>query len=643
MSSEHKPINLLGAEMIADKLPSLPLGPGVYRLFAADGSLLYVGKAKSLKKRVGQYRAAARLGPRIERMVAMAASLEIITTTTEAEALLLEANLIKSLKPRYNIILRDDKSFPYIILTGNHDFPQAIKHRGRSKEKGDYFGPFASGLAVNNALIALQRAFLLRNCTDSVFASRQRPCLQYQIKRCAAPCVGLVSQGDYAKLVESARQFLSGKSVQIQTELAKEMENAAEKLEFEQAARLRDRIRALTSLQARQDINAGSVENADVIGLYHQAGVMAIQVFFFRNFSNYGSRTYFPSHDPSASPESVIAAFLGQFYADKIPPNLILLSHPPEESDLIEAALSLRLSAAESGEENAKTGKKSPSRKVTLAVPQRGEKRNLIDHAVKNARDAHMRRLAERASQSHLLEQVAKLFHLPKTPERIEVYDNSHTGGQNAVGAMIVAGPDGFIRNDYRKFNISREIADGGDDYAMMRHMLTRRFRKLATQNEGDKIEDAECPDLLLIDGGAGQLGVAMAVLTELGLSHIPVVAIAKGPDRNAGRERFFMPGREPFSLKPQDPTLFYLQRLRDESHRFVIGSHRTRRSNAATHSSLEDIEGIGAARRRALLRHFGSRQAIQSASIDDLCLAPAINRKLATQIYAFFHPNAES
>ncbi|MDI9349730.1 MAG: excinuclease ABC subunit UvrC [Candidatus Symbiobacter sp.] len=654
----------MGAAMIEEKLANLPNGPGVYRMFAADGSLLYVGKAKSLKKRVAQYRAGPRLGPRIERMVALAADLEIVTTTTEAEALLLEANLIKSLKPRYNIILRDDKSFPYILLTGDHAYPQAIKHRGSRKAKGDYFGPFASGLAVNNALIALQRAFLLRNCSDTVFAQRHRPCLQYQIKRCAAPCVGLISETDYADLVAAARQFLAGKSVQIQSQLAAEMDAAAARWEFEQAARLRDRIRALTSLQARQDINVGSVKDADVMALYDQSGVMAIQVFFFRNGSNYGSRSYFPSHDATATPDAVMAAFIGQFYADKVPPPLILLSHMPEESELLAAALGLRAQWAESlsDADHAAAAQAKP-RKIALVVPQRGARKKIIDHALQNAREAHLRRQSERASQLDILVKLAELFDLPQPPERIEVYDNSHTGGQNAVGAMIVAGRDGFIRNAYRKFNFTPEQANHGDDFTMMRLMLTRRFRRLVSRPDAARPDaarpdnglaetealpdapplpdaDASYPDLLLIDGGAGQLSVAQAVLAELGLSHIPLVAIAKGPDRHAGRERFFRPGRDAFTLPPADKTLFYLQRLRDEAHRFVIGSHRARRSKSTLHSSLEDIEGIGAARRRALLRHFGSRQAIQAASIDDLCQAPAINRKLAEIIFAFFHPS---
>ena len=620
-----------GIAVIRDQVRTLPNAPGVYRMLDANGDVLYVGKARSLKKRVVNYTHPAKLPHRIFRMISETSAMEIVRTHTEVEALLLESNLIKRLKPRFNVLLRDDKSFPHILLTGDHAYPQIAKHRGARNRKGQYFGPFASAGAVNRTITALQRAFLLRNCTDSMFANRRRPCLQYQIKRCAAPCVGFVSEADYAQLVEDATRFLTGRSSEIQRDLATRMQDAAEALEFETAAIYRNRIRALTAIQANQDINVEGVEEADVVALHHEGGQSCIQVFFFRAGSNFGNRAYFPAHDKQTEPEDVLAAFIGQFYDDKVPPRLVLVSHEIVEADLIAEALSTRA-----------------ERKVELSRPQRGGRRKLMDHALTNAREALGRRMAESASQRKLLEGVATAFGLDTMPERIEVYDNSHIQGSNAVGAMVVAGPDGFQKNSYRKFNI-RNVAEresdsddalpdveAGDDYAMMRQVLTRRFGR-ALKEDPDRTGGA-WPDLILVDGGQGQLTVALEVFQELGIDDVAVVGVAKGPDRDAGRERFFQPGREPFLMERRDPVLYFLQRLRDEAHRFAIETHRAKRTKAMGANPLDEIPGIGAKRKKALLHHFGSARSVARAGLSDLEAVEGISKAVAKKVYDCFH-----
>ena len=608
----------LGSAVIKAALATLPIGPGVYRMLDAAGEVLYVGKAKSLVKRVTSYASPGRQVPRIQRMVAETARLEVITTHTEVEALLLESNLIKRLKPRYNVLWRDDKSFPYILITGDHDWPQITKHRGARNRKGEYFGPFASAGSVNRTINALQRAFPLRSCSDSVFANRTRPCLQYQIKRCTAPCVARIGREDYDTLVGEARDFLSGRSRAVQESLTGRMEEAAQALDFERAALLRDRIRALAHIQSHQGINPQSVEEADVVAMHQEGGQTCIQVFFFRAGQNWGNRAYFPTHTKDVPPEEMLAAFLGQFYDDKLPPKLVLLSQPAEGQELIAEALSVKA-----------------DRKVELHVPQRGEKRDLVEHALNNAREALGRRMAESAAQRKLLEGVAERFGLDAVPERIEVYDNSHISGTHALGVMIVAGPNGFVKNAYRKFNIKSTEAKPGDDYAMMEEVLRRRFVRLA--EAGEKGEG--WPDLVLIDGGPGQLAVAQSVLNELGIDDVSVVGIAKGPDRDAGREHFYMPNRAPFMLEPKDPVLYFLQRLRDEAHRFAIGSHRQRRSAAIGKSLLDEIPGIGAKRKRALLTHFGSAKGVAGAGLNDLEAVDGISKTVAKLVYDHFHP----
>lgn len=608
-----------GAAVIAQVVETLPLSPGVYRMLNGEGDVLYVGKARNLKRRVANYTNFTPLSNRIRRMVAETVRMEIVLTHTEVEALLLEANLIKKLEPRYNVLLRDDKSFPHILLTGDHAFAQITKHRGARSRKGDYFGPFASAGSVNKTIIALQRAFLLRNCTDAVYAARTRPCLQYQIKRCAAPCVGRISAEEYGALVGQARSFLSGRSREIQQTMAAEMAAAAEELDFETAAKLRDRIRALTAIQAHQDINLDGVGDADVVALHQTGGQTCVQVFFFRGGANYGNRAYFPSHDRSLELPDVLTAFLGQFYADKEPPPVLLLSDDPAEPELLTEALSVRA-----------------GRKVAVLVPKRGDKRAVVDHALTNAREALARKLAESGSQKKLLEGVQGVFGLKAPPERIEVYDNSHNQGTNALGGMIVAGPEGFLKAAYRTFNIRGEGMTPGDDYAMMREVLTRRFTRQL--KEDPERSGPGWPDLVLIDGGEQQLAVGLAVLEELGLSGLPVASIAKGPDRDAGREKFFLPGRAPFQLEEKDPVLYFLQRLRDEAHRFAIGSHRNRRQTAMKSSELDDVPGVGAARRKALLHHFGSVRAIRRAGLADLEKVPGISAAVARRIYEYFH-----
>ncbi|MDX2102373.1 MAG: excinuclease ABC subunit UvrC [Alphaproteobacteria bacterium] len=608
-----------GVAVIQAVVDTLPASPGVYRMLAGDGSALYVGKARSLKARVVNYTRVQALPNRLKRMVAETITMEIVTTHTEVEALLLEANLIKTLEPRYNVLLRDDKSFPHILLTGDHAFARITKHRGARNRPGDYYGPFASANAVNKTIVALQRAFLLRNCSDQIFSSRTRPCLQYQIKRCAAPCVGRISEDEYGALVADARRFLAGRSRDVQDRLVSQMQEAAEHLEFERAARLRDRIRALTFVQTHQEVNVDFVEDADVIAIHQAGGSSSVQVFFFRGGSNYGTRCYAPRHDRDLGPAAVLASFLGQFYDGKQIPPLILLSEAPDELELLGEALSLRA-----------------GRKVSLVVPQRGTKRSLVENALTNAREAHGRRLAEASAQRTLLEGLAERLGLEDTPERVEVYDNSHIQGTNAVGAMIVAGPEGLMKGQYRTFKI-RNTAVAGDDYGMMREVLTRRLSRLMEEDpDGEK---GTKPDLLLIDGGQGQLGVAVEVLKSLDITDLPVAAIAKGPDRDAGRERFFLPDREPFQLPPNDPVLYFLQRLRDEAHRFAIGTHRARRTKALGRSELDEIAGIGSARKKALLQHFGSARAVARAGLEDLAAVPGINRTVAQKIYDHFHP----
>lgn len=610
-----------GIATIAAVVETLPLSPGVYRMLNAAGDVLYVGKARQLKRRVANYTHPAGLSIRIQRMVAETRMMEIVLTHTEAEALLLESNLIKKLLPRYNVLLRDDKGFPHILLTGDHPFPQLVKHRGARNRKGEYFGPFAAAHAVTQAIIDLQRVFLLRNCSDAYFAARKRPCLQYQIKRCSGPCVGRIDEAGYGELVNQARLFLTGRSSEIQGQFAAAMQAAADQLDYETAARYRDRLRALTSVQAHQDINVYGVEEADVFALAQQGGQTCIQVFFFRSGANYGNRAYYPSHDKSLETSEVLASFIGQFYADRPPPLLVLLSEEPQEAELLAEALTIKA-----------------GRRVALQVPKRGDKRKLIDHAATNAREALARRLAEHGAQRKLLEGVATLFDLPAPPERIEVYDNSHISGTNALGGMIVAGPEGFHKQAYRKFNIRGDDPSlvAGDDYGMMREVLRRRFGRALREDQ--ERQQAGWPDLVLIDGGAGQLSAAMAVMAELGLQDLPIAAIAKGPDRNAGRERFFLPGREPFSLEMKDPVLYYLQRLRDEAHRYAIDSHRARRTKALGRSELDDVPGIGAARRKALLHHFGSVRAISRAGIADLQAVSGISATVAKKIYDHFH-----
>jgi excinuclease ABC subunit C len=610
-----------GLAVIEAALPTLPLSPGVYRMLDDKGNALYVGKARALRKRVASYTQLDRLPERLRRMVWETRRLEVVTTASEAEALLLEANLIKKLRPRFNIVLRDDKSYPWLVLTEDHPFPQIAKHRGERRKGAAYFGPFASAWAVNQTITALQRVFLLRSCRDTVFESRDRPCLLYQIKRCSAPCVGRISEADYADLVRQAKQFLAGETPSIQKRLAAEMEQAAERLEFERAAALRDRIRGLTHVQGSDRVNLDGVKDADVIALHQEAGQSCVQVFFIRGGRNNGTRAYFPSHTRNdASAEEVIGAFLAQLYDDMPPPPLLLLSHDPPEADWLADALSVKA-----------------GRKVELHRPQRGEKRAVVEHAATNAREALERRLAESAAQTALLEGVARVFGLPEPPKRIEIFDNSHLRGANPYGVMVAAGPGGFLKSAYRKFAIRN--AAGNDDFAMLREVLERRFGRALKEDPARQGEG--WPDLVLIDGGAGQLSAARAVMADLGLEDIPLVAIAKGPDRDAGREWFHRDGAEPLQLPPRDPVLYYLQRLRDEAHRFAISTHRAGRSKTLTKSELDDIPGVGPTLKRALLNHFGSARAVKQAALADLQNCPGIGPAAAKRIFGHFHPGA--
>nr|WP_244643894.1 excinuclease ABC subunit UvrC [Alsobacter metallidurans] len=623
-----------GVEVIRAFWQTLPNGPGVYRMIDADDGVLYVGKARSLKKRVASYARGVGHSTRILRVIAETARMEFVTTQTETEALLLEANLIKQLKPRFNVLLRDDKSFPYILLTGDHVSPQLTKHRGARNRPGDYFGPFASVWAVNRTLNALQRAFLLRSCTDSYYENRTRPCLLHQIKRCSGPCTGEVGHVEYARLAAQARDFLRGKSKGVKAQLAADMQKASDELEFERAARYRDRLAALSAIQGSQDINPQNTEEADVFALHEEAGQFCVEVFFFRNFQNWGNRDYFPKADKTTPATEVLAAFIAQFYDDKPPPRLVLLSHEIDERTLLEEALT----ATAGG-------------RVEVNVPKRGEKRDLVEHAAKNAREALGRRLADTSSQQKLLGAVAQAFGLPTAPRRVEVYDNSHIMGTNAVGGMVVAGPAGFSKAHYRTFNIKSEELTPGDDYGMMREVLKRRFSRLMKENPRDAAAAAQAPererdigempawpDLVLIDGGRGQLDAARQTLEEIGLTDVPLVGVAKGPDRDAGRETFFVPGRDPFKLAPRDPALYFIQRLRDEAHRFAIGTHRAKRKREFTKSPLDEISGIGPARKRALLLHFGTAKAIARASLDDLARTPGVNAATAKAVYDHFH-----
>ena len=606
-----------GPEIIADYVKRLPAKPGVYRMYDEAGEVLYVGKARKLKNRVSNYAKSGGHTNRIALMISLTRSMEFVVTATETEALLLEANLIKRLKPRFNIILRDDKSFPYILIRTDHEAPQLLKHRGSRKAKGQYFGPFASAGAVNDTLNTLQKAFLLRTCTDSVYEGRTRPCMLYQIKRCAGPCVDLVEPHRYAELVDEATQFLRGKSNLLREHLQAEMEDASQELDFERAARLRDRIRAISAVTTQQGINPEGLEEADVIALHQEGGRTCVQVFFFRAGQNWGNRAFYPRHESESGPEDVLAAFIAQFYDDKPAPRLLLTSHVPDQGELLAEALTLRAEHA-----------------VEIRSPQRGSKKALVEQAVSNAREALGRKLAETRSQAQLLDGVQKVFGLPRRPERIEVYDNSHIQGSNALGAMIVAGPEGFEKTSYRRFNMKGDDAATNDDFAMMKAMLRRRLGRLARERS----EGAPVPDLMLIDGGKGQLSAVLEVMEETGTNDIAVAGVAKGPDRHAGREDFYLPGKAPFRLPANDPVLYYLQRLRDEAHRFAITGHRAKRTKQIRENPLDDIAGVGASRKSALLKHFGSAKAISRANLADLEGVDGVSKALARKIYDHFH-----
>ncbi|MBZ9874198.1 excinuclease ABC subunit UvrC [Mesorhizobium sp. BR1-1-9] len=632
---------MVGAEVIQTLVKRLPNAPGVYRMMNANGDVLYVGKARSLKKRVTNYAQGRFHTNRIGRMVRETATMEFVVTRTEIEALLLEANLIKRLRPRFNVLMRDDKSFPYILLTGDHVSPGIYKHRGARSRKGDYFGPFASAGAVGRTINSLQRAFLLRSCTNSFYENRTRPCLLYQIKRCAGPCTGEISHGDYAELVAEAKDFLSGRSQKVKTEISAAMQQASQDLDFERAAIYRDRLAALSHVQSHQGINPQTVDEADVFAIHQEGGQVCIQVFFFRTGQNWGNRAYFPKADPALEGAEVLGSFLAQFYDDKPTPRAILLSHAVEDQELLAEALSTRA-----------------GRKVSISVPQRGEKKDLTDNALQNAREALGRRLAETSTQARLLAGFAETFGLEKPPVRIEVYDNSHIMGTNAVGAMVVAGPEGFVKNQYRKFNIRSTEITPGDDFGMMREVMERRFSRLLKEHGDVTPDDAAAgeadsdegdmsggfpawPDVILIDGGQGQMSAVRKILADLGIEdRVVAIGIAKGQDRDAGRERFFVKGRDSFSLPVRDPVLYFVQRLRDEVHRFAIGSHRARRKKEMVKSPLDEIGGIGPSRKRALLMHFGTAKAVGRAAIEDLVKVDGISEQVARLVYNHFHEN---
>ncbi len=686
LESDDAPAGTLaaGRAAIARAVKHAPSAPGVYRMIDAKGDVLYVGKAKNIKKRVTAYTRPTGHDNRIVRMISATVTMEFVSTKTETEALLLEANLIKRLRPRFNVLLRDDKSFPFILITSDHWAPQILKHRGARTRTGHYYGPFANAGAVNRTINALQRAFLLRSCSDSFFEARARPCLLYQIKRCSAPCTQEIDFAGYSELVREANDFLSGRSRLVQKEMAAEMDTASAALDFERAAIYRDRLAALSAITSHQGINPRTLEEADVFAVHQAGGYTCIEVFFFRTGQNWGNRAYFPKADRALGPDEVLGAFLAQFYDDKPPPRLVLVSHAFEERALLAEALSAK-----------------SEHKVKVGVPQRGERKELVQHALANAREALARKLAETSSQHKLLKALTETFALPRVPRRIEVYDNSHIGGSNAVGAMVVAGPEGFRKNQYRKFNIRSTELTPGDDYGMLREVLQRRFKRLLEENprelhadelqiplfspfvgevgvkgagrgvgeaslhelppsltlphiggrneksaneefaDSDEGDDSPWPDLLLIDGGQGQLNAAAETLAALGVTDVLLVAIAKGPDRDAGRETFFIPGRAPFKLPPRDPLLYFIERLRDEAHRFAIGSHRTRRKKDIREAGLQEIPGIGPTRKRALLRHFGTLKAIEQASLPDLAQVPGINAETARKIYEFFHERA--
>jgi excinuclease ABC subunit C len=638
-----------GRAAIAALARHAPAAPGVYRMIDRAGEVLYVGKAKSIKKRIVAYTRPTGHDPRIDRMIAATAGVEFVSTATETEALLLEANLIKRLRPRFNVLMRDDKSFPYILITGDHPAPQILKHRGARNRRGDYYGPFASAQAVHRTLTALERAFLLRSCSDTVYESRTRPCLLHQIKRCAAPCTGEIAPDDYGELVREAKAFLAGKSQAVREQLAREMEQAAEVLDFERAAAYRDRLAALSAVQAHQGINPRGVAEADVFAVHQQGGFTCVEVFFFRTGQNWGNRAYFPKADRTLSGSEVLGSFLAQFYDDKPCPRCVLISEEIADRALLAEALTTK-----------------SGYRVEVTVPQRGERKDLVEHALANAKEALGRKLAESSSQQRLLAALAEALGMPRAPRRIEVYDNSHIQGSNAVGAMVVAGPEGFRKNQYRKFNVRAAQLAPGDDYGMMREVLTRRFRRLLAEApraavdsvpaDGTFIQppavelalmddadagDSPWPDLVLIDGGPGQLGAARETLAELGVADVPLVAIAKGAERDAGYETLYMPDRAPFRLKPRDPVLHFVERLRDEAHRFAVGSHRQRRKRDIREAGLQEIAGIGPTRKRALLHHFGTLKAIERASPADLAEVPGINAETARRIYDFFHERA--
>jgi len=623
MNSPEPPLK--GADRIAAYLKTLPDAPGVYRMLNAAGDVLYVGKAKSLKKRVSSYARGGVHSDRITRMVAETAEMLFVTTASETDALLLESNLIKRLKPRYNVSYRDDKSFPNILLRQDHEFPQLLKHRGAKTSRGVYFGPFASAGAVNRTLNTLQRAFLLRSCSDSVFDSRTRPCLLFQIKRCSAPCVQRIDASAYRELVEEAETFLRGKSQAVQGQLKAEMNRASQALDFEAAAKLRDRLKAMSHIQSSQGVNPASFEEADLFAAHSEGGQTCIQVFFFRAGQNWGNRPYFPKHTGDLTLAEVLESFVGQFYDERTAPRLILASEELPGRALLAEALALRA-----------------EHKVEISTPRRGEKREIMERALTNAREQLGRRLAENSAQTQLLEGVADVFGLDQPPRRIEVYDNSHIQGAHALGAFIVAGPEGFEKAQYRKFNIKAQELAPGDDYAMMREVLTRRFSRMVKEEaDASNADNAKWkrPDLVLVDGGPGQLSVACQVFADLGVEDVSLVAISKGPDRDAGREHFYLPGKEPFRLDSKSPVLYYLQRLRDEAHRFVIGGHRKKRSAAIGANPLDEIAGVGAGRKRALLQHFGSARAVAGASLTDLSSVSGVSETLARKIFDFFHP----